>query len=37
MVNDLKLRMKINCREGYTDCQREMPWNIYREVRLELL
>ncbi|MGN7722541.1 hypothetical protein [Chitinophaga sp. 22620] len=36
MVNDLKLRMKINCGENYTGCQREMPWNIYRQVRLEL-
>ena len=37
MANDLMLRLKVNCNENLQDCQTELPWHIYRSVRLRLL
>jgi hypothetical protein len=37
MANDLMLRLKVNCNESLQDCQTELPWHIYRSVRLRLL
>ncbi|WP_109697945.1 hypothetical protein [Chitinophaga deserti] len=35
MENGLKLQLKLNCKEDGTACAREVPFEIYREVRLK--
>lgn len=37
MTNELQLRLKVNCNESLQDCQAELPWHIYRTIRLRLL
>ncbi|MGN6294955.1 MAG: hypothetical protein ACTHMV_19550 [Chitinophagaceae bacterium] len=37
MTNELLLRLKVNCTEALQDCQAELPWHIYRTIRLKLL
>jgi len=37
MTNELQLRLKVNCNDSLQDCQAELPWQIYRTIRLKLL
>lgn len=37
MINQLTLKLKLNCDADYTNCQHTMPYNIERKITLELL
>jgi len=37
MSNSLRFKMKINCNANYQDCSFEMPFNIFRKLKVEML
>jgi hypothetical protein len=37
MTNDLRMKLKLQCDSSGQNCATEMPWHIYRELRLKKL